>query len=112
MMQIVPLQAIPSQQVLTTLDNVTVQINVYQLRTGMFFDLLVGGTLEIGAVICENLNRMIRNNYLNVTAGFAGDFVFSDTQGTDDPDYTGLGSRFVLIYLSPDDLAVLGVSDT
>ncbi|MCP1257899.1 phage baseplate plug family protein [Acetobacter lambici] len=27
-----------------------------------------------------------------------GDLAFADTQGTQDPDYTGLGSRFVLVY--------------
>jgi hypothetical protein len=42
--------------------------------------------------------------------GFIGDLIFIDTQGTSDPNYTGLGSRFLLAYLSPTDLATLGLS--
>jgi hypothetical protein len=107
-MQIVPLQAVPSQSVKTTLDGQVVQLDVYQLRYGMFMNVTVNGVLEIGAVICENLNRIIRSVYLNQEAGFAGDFVFNDTQGATDPVYTGLGTQYQLLYLSPDDLASLG----
>jgi hypothetical protein len=43
---------------------------------------------------------MVRETYL----GFIGDLSFTDTQGTSDPVYTGLGSRFVLLYLEASDL--------
>jgi hypothetical protein len=109
---IIPLQAVPSQQLLTNLAGQTVQLNVYQLRYGLFMDVIVAGVLEIGGVICENQNRIIRNQYLNVQAGFDGDFMFNDTQGTSDPDYTGLGTRYQLIYLSDADMATLGIPDT
>jgi hypothetical protein len=108
---LIPLQAVPSQQLLTNLAGKTVQINVYQLRYGMFMDVIVGGVLEIGGVICQNLNRIIRNSYLNEAVGFDGDFMFYDTQGTSDPVYTGLGARYQLIYLTDADLATLGIPD-
>ena len=70
------------------------------IRIGMFCDLLVNDTLIIGGVICENANVIVRDAYL----GFVGDIAFFDTQGTSDPSYTGLGSRWILVYLAPADL--------
>jgi hypothetical protein len=99
-MQVIPLQPIPSQTFTVTLNNQLCQINVYQKRYGLFLDLFVGGVLILGGVICENLNRIVRNSYL----GFSGDLTFFDNQGTSDPIYTGLGTRYSLLYLAPSDL--------
>lgn len=96
----VPLQAVPNQTLQIQLGNQACALNVYQFQYGLFMDIYVSGTLIIGGVICQNLNRIVRSLYL----GFIGDFAFYDTQGTSDPVYTGLGSRFVLLYLSPSDL--------
>lgn len=102
-MLIVPLQPVPSQIVSVLLANQPCQIEVMQKSTGMFLNLSVNNSLIIGGVICENLNRIVRNAYL----GFIGDLAFIDNEGTSDPDYTGLGSRFDLAYLEaaelPDD---------
>lgn len=100
MTEIVPLNANPNQIVTVGLGNQTCQIAVRQTSKGLFLSLYVNNTLIIGGVICQNLNRIVRDLYL----GFAGDLVFYDTQGTSDPDYTGLGARFLLVYLSPSDL--------
>jgi hypothetical protein len=107
-MQIIPLQAIPSQVVQTNLAGQVVQLAVYQLRYGMFINVTINGVLEIGAVICRNLNRIIKSAYLNQESGFDGDFVFNDTQGATDPVYTGLGTQYQLLYLDSNDLASLG----
>lgn len=109
-MLIVPLQAVPAQTVQTTLDSQSVQLYVYQRRYGLFIDVTVNNVLEIGGVICQNLNRIIRSAYLNMNAGFAGDFIFNDTQGTTDPVYTGLGARYQLLYLEQADLDALGLA--
>ena len=63
----------------------------------------VGSALIVASVLCENINRIVRDLYF----GFSGDFAFLDTQGTNDPIYTGLGgtgARFQLFYLFPADL--------
>ena len=99
-MLVVPLQPVPSQTVSVNLNNQACTINVYQKAFGMFCDLLVNDTLIIGGVICENANVIVRDAYL----GFVGDIAFFDTQGTSDPSYTGLGSRWILVYLAPADL--------
>jgi hypothetical protein len=97
MPQIVPVQAEPSQTTQIVLANQNCQINVYQTPVALFMDLLVNDAPIVTGVICQNLNRIVRNLYF----GFVGDFAFQDTQGADDPFYSGLGSRFLLLYLSP-----------
>lgn len=99
-MLIVPLNANPNQTLTVGLNNQACQLDVYQKTGGLFMDVYVNNALIIAGVLCENLNRIVRSLYL----GFSGDFVFYDTQGTNDPDYAGLGSRFVLVYLAPADL--------
>lgn len=99
-MQIIPLQPLPSQDITVQLDDQTCQISVYQKSTGLYLNLSVNNALIIGGVLAENLNRMVRSAYL----GFVGDLVFMDNQGTSDPDYTDLGSRYSLAYLESADL--------
>ena len=104
-MQIVPLQPVPNQTLQIVLANQNCQINAYQTPAALFMDLLVNDQPIILGQICQNLNRIVRLLY----RGFSGDFVFNDTQpdpdsGPADPSYSGLGSRFQLIYLSAADL--------
>ena len=104
-MLFIPLQQVPNQAVSVNLNGQYCQINVYQKFFGVFLDLYVADVLIIGGVLCENLNRCVRSAYL----GFSGDLGFWDTQGTSDPDYTGVGSRYQLVYLTPADLSSIGV---
>lgn len=99
-MEIIPLQPQPSQTVSVVLNNQSCQINVYQKTYGVFLDLYVANVLIIGGVLCENLHRIVRDVYL----GFSGDLAFADTMGDTDPVYTGLGTQYQLVYLSPSDL--------
>ncbi|CAG4889295.1 phage baseplate plug family protein [Paraburkholderia gardini] len=96
----IPLQATPSQSLSAVLGGQNCQINVYQKSTGMYLDLYVSNSPIITATICLDRVRLVRETYL----GFIGDLAFADTQGTSDPVYTGLGSRFVLLYLEASDL--------
>ena len=68
---------------------------------GLYIDVYVNNALIIAGVICQNLNPIVRNTYL----GFLGDFLWYDTQGESDPSSPGLGTRYLLIYASPDDIA-------
>jgi len=102
-MQIIPLQAVPSQNIVIQLGGQNCSINVYQNAYGLFCDLYVSNALVIGGVVCQNLNRIVRDLYL----GFIGDLCFQDTQGALDPVYTGLGTggRYLFCYLQTSDLA-------
>lgn len=101
-MLIVPIQAVPNQSVQVLLSNQQVLLNIYLRSTNLYMDVYVdsGSTEIVVGVICQNINRIVRDLYF----GFLGDFSFFDTQGTDDPIYTGLGARFQLIYIEPSDL--------
>lgn len=96
----IPLTAVPSQTLNAVLGTQSCTINVYTLTTGLFIDVFVSGLPIIAGVLCLNQARIVRDKYL----GFIGDLAFTDTQGTGDPDYTGLGSRYVLVYLEASDL--------
>ena len=52
-MEIVPLQAVPNQAVLTSLNGQQTQLNVYQKRTGLFMDIFVGNSLVLSGVRCR-----------------------------------------------------------
>ena len=105
-MQIVPIQPVANQSLQCQLNGQACTINLAQMAYGTFIAVYVGATLIQGGVICENLNRIIRDTYL----GFSGDLAFVDTQGNSDPIYTGFGSRFLLVYFSPSDLAAFGLT--
>lgn len=92
---IVALNAIPAQSVGITVAKQNCQVVVYQKTTGLYFDLLVDSVHVVAGVRCRNGTGMVLDAYL----GFVGDFMFIDTQGLADPNYTGLGSRFLLVYV-------------
>jgi len=109
MSMIVPLKVVPSQTMQILLGGQSCDLNIYQTDYGLFMDVAVSNQDIVNGVICQNLNRIVRALYL----GFSGDFVFQDTQATDplsgdDPVYTGLGSRFLLFYLTAAELGGVG----
>jgi len=99
-MQVIPLSATPSQSLSVVLAGQDCKINVYQRSTGIYLDLLVSNVPIIQGNLCRDRSLMVRDSYL----GFVGDLAFTDTQGLDDPVYSGLGSRFLLVYLEAADL--------
>ena len=105
-MQQIVLQAVPSQQTQVVLDGQLCSVSVYVKTQCMFFDLTVNGIQIALAIQVKNLVSLVPTAYL----GFTGWLVFFDTQGMDDPIYTGLGTRWVLLYLDAADLEAYGVA--
>lgn len=99
-MFVIPLKATPAQEIEVLLANQPTKLVVSQKRTGMFIDIYLNDELIIGGVICENLNRIVRDAYF----GFIGDLGFVDLEGNTDPVYTGLGTRYVLAYIEASEL--------
>lgn len=97
----IPLIQTPSQILNVPIGTGVFQINVYQKSTGVYIDVLQSGTLLIGGVLCLDRNLIFRGSYL----GFPGDLAFVDNQANNDPDYTGFGTRYQLVYLDDNDLA-------
>lgn len=99
-MLIVPVSASPSQKLSALLGGQNCQINVYQKTTGLYLDLAINNVPIKSGVVCRDRVRLIRHPYL----GFVGDLMFADTQGTSDPAYAGLGTRYLLVYLEASDV--------
>lgn len=94
--QIIPITAVGSQSFTVLLGSQQCAINVYQLSTGLYCDLVVNNNPIVSTMLCLNLVGLVREAYL----GFTGQLFFYDTQGTNDPDYSGLGARYQLVYQS------------
>lgn len=102
-MQTVPLQPIPSQLTKVVLGGQNVQIFIYQKDQGVFVDINSDGVDVVVGVIARDAVPLVCREY----AGFIGNLLFVDTQGSSDPSYGGLGSRFSLVYLTADEYALL-----
>jgi hypothetical protein len=99
-MQTIPLEAVPNQSLRTLLGAQDCTIRLRTLTTGLYMDLFVGSLPMKTGVLCCDRTLIVRYPYL----GFSGDLAFMDTQGTENPAYSGLGVRWVLNYLAPADL--------
>lgn len=99
-MQQIPIQQTPSQVVSVILANQNCQISLYQKSTGIFFDLRVGDRPVVTTRLVRNAVPLVRQRYL----GFVGDLFIMDMQGNQDPEYIGLGTRYLLYYLEATDL--------
>jgi len=93
--QTVPLAAVPSQTLSIVLAGQNCDIALTTLSTGLYFSLTADGNVIVRTMVCRNLARLLLDRGYR---GFVGDFVFVDSQGVDDPVYTGLGTRWLLIY--------------
>lgn len=91
----IPLVAVPAQTLSVTLGTQRCIISLYQKSTGLYFDLSVAGAPVVAGMVCRNRTNLVRASY----AAFSGDLAIIDTTGNDDPDYTGLGTRFQLVYV-------------
>lgn len=96
MTQTVPSQPVPNQTTQIVLNNQVCQIDLFQSPDALFMNLYVNDAPIVEGAICQDRNLIVRDLYL----GFDGDLIFVDTQGSSDPVFTGLGSRYVLVYLS------------
>lgn len=94
----IPLVAAPSQSLSVQLGAQSCRINVRQRRTGVFLDLYLQDVPVVQGVKAVDRKYLVRAAY----TGFVGDLFFVDTQGTSDPEFAGLGSRWQLAW---DDLA-------
>lgn len=113
-MMIVPLSAVASQTLQFVAGGQNCQMTVYTNDGYDYSDATLSTPKEYVAIDfayngiqvtttqnCLNRKRLLINRqYL----GFVGDFMFMDTQGTDDPQFEGLGARWLLLYLEASDL--------
>lgn len=114
MSQEVPLSPLASQTLSINLGGQACQVAVYALGLGaeghLYFDLSVGAVPIVTGRVCRNLQQILDDAGYR---GFQGGFMFVDNQAVAgnalqtgiDPVYTGLGSRFELVYLTAAEMA-------
>jgi hypothetical protein len=76
------------------------RVNIFQKSTGVFCSLWVNDIPTIRTRICRDRVNIIQFKYL----GFLGDLQFHDQEGLEDPEYTGIGERYLLKYFSVSEL--------
>jgi hypothetical protein len=85
----------------TTVGGQNCTVTLQQKGDDMYFTLDLPTGNIVSMVRCLNRVKLVRYAYLK----FIGDFVFVDLQGNDAPNYAGLGSRWLLLYLTPAEAA-------
>jgi hypothetical protein len=118
-----PLAAVPSQNFAAALEGQAVSFSLYLLGAGaaaaLFLDLIVNGSpvftarqaRAYGALPSTTAPFMLAGRHY---LGFQGDLLFLDTQANanvpaEDPVFTGLGTRWLLLYFSEADLQAAGL---
>jgi hypothetical protein len=96
-MLLIPLQATPNQTLAVTLARQAAQLALRQNGRNIYFDLLLAGSYVVRSRICRDRQRLLLDAKYR---GFVGDFLFVDTQGVNNPQFAGLGSRYQLVYLA------------
>lgn len=90
----IPIRAVPSQTVQVTLAGQPVTLCLRQLGGRQYISVSWAGTVLCETVLMVNRSAIIRAAY----TGFVGDIAVYDTQGDDAPEYTGWGSRWLLLF--------------
>lgn len=100
---LIPIQPVPSQRIICVLAGQNCQIGIYQKGGYVYLDLNSNGVdMCVGSLAHNGVPLDARNSY----DGFSGNLYFIDTQGSDDPLYTGFGTRWFLIYLTAAEVAL------
>ncbi len=92
----IPLRAKPAQITSVILGGQNCRIKLYQKTEGLFVDLVANGTAVVTCVVGRDGALIVCRGYI----GFVGNLMFVDTQGSSDPEYSGLGTRYKLLYMS------------
>lgn len=99
----VPLAAMPDQRLQMILGNQDVSLRVYTRDDRLYTDLAVAGASVWQGFIARNLLPCKCYPYLP----FTGQLVFVDMQGLDDPQWGGLGARWLCLYLTDAEVAAI-----
>lgn len=92
---IIPIEQLPNQTFWVDLNNQSCKIHVYERYGYMYLDLAVDDNIILQGQICLNNVDLIQYTHLK----FDGQLKFIDTQGSEDPYYTGFNERYALVYV-------------
>lgn len=86
-LMVIPLQPIPNQSRSYVLNDTAYTVDIETRRGGLYISVWQGG------------DYVLRNRALLSYAPVGFGLQLVDTQGTDDPEYSGLGDRWLLMGL-------------
>src|ERR1700748_2734055 len=109
MPQVIPILAAPALTVSEVLAGQNCQISIYQKDNNVFVDLNADGVDIFVGNLALNATPIDAGNSYD---GFQGNLYFLDTQGLDDPDYTGFNTRWMLIYLTAAEAVIAATPQT
>lgn len=95
-MQTIPIQAVANQIVKIVLDGQNCQILIAQRNENIFVDVNVNGVDLVCNALARDSVPIICREYV----GFSGQLMFIDSSAADDPQFSGFGTRWFLVYLS------------
>lgn len=104
MTAVVPIAAVPSQLLGVVLGGQRCQLALFQRGASLYATLTKDDSPIVTTRVCKNRTLLLLGFAYR---GFVGDLLFVDTQGSDAPQYAGLGDRWQLLYLDEADLAAL-----
>lgn len=96
----IPIQPVPTQAFLATLDDGTAQITLTTTEAGLLADVVYEGVPVANGRLCLDRTNLNTAVYLGLPRGL----YFVDLRGTSDPQWAdmGPGQRFRLYYGDPD----------
>jgi hypothetical protein len=95
-MQTIPLQPVPNQVTKVVLGGQNCQIRINLRGVSLFADVNADGVDIVTTVIARDIAPLVYSEL----SGFIGNLFFVDTLGSADPEFTGLGTRWRLVYLT------------
>lgn len=104
----IPLTAYPDQELQIELGEQMCTLHVFERYGFMYLDVTVKNTLIIAGMLCHPTTPALPPNL----QGFEGNFYVIDTKAANtatqtEPNYTGWGTRYLLYWLSPAEMAQL-----
>ncbi len=90
----IPLKPVPVQKVSTVMDDREITVALRPRLGRLYATVTVDHDILVDNRICRQGEPLVREAY----RGLPGDLYFIDTQGSQDPEWMGLGGRFVLVY--------------
>lgn len=96
----IPIQPVPTQSFLATLDDGTAQMTLTTTDIGLLADVVYEGVPVANGRLCLDRTNLNTATYLGLPRGL----YFVDLRGTSDPQWAnmGPGARFRLYYGDPD----------
>lgn len=92
-MSVIPVAPVPNQMLSVQLGGQVCEIAIRQKPSGLYLTLWADDVLIMSSILCLNAVPMSVEY-----SKFPGSLMFFDMNGSSDPEYSGLGSRYQLRY--------------